>query len=43
MAIMGLLLFAGFICWALFRPSQPRRKRRRPMPDEDVWLTLSEL
>jgi hypothetical protein len=36
-----LLLFAGFICWALFRPSQPRRKRR-PLPDEDVCFILSQ-
>jgi hypothetical protein len=36
-----LLLFAGVICWALFKPSQPRQKRRRPAPltpDEDLWF-----
>ena len=38
-----LLLFAGVICWALLMPSQPRRKRHRPSPDEDVWLSLSRL
>jgi hypothetical protein len=40
---MALLLLAGIICLALFKPSQPRRKRRRPVPDEDVWFTLSQL
>jgi hypothetical protein len=37
------LVAAVWLCLALFKPSQPRRKQRRPVPDEDVWFILSQL
>jgi len=45
---MGLLLLFAcvWLCLARFKPSQPRRKRRRPAPltlDEDLWFIVSHV